>query len=55
VSSSEQMVAWLTELGSPLPAVIPLAINQVAPGLVVQGPVPGLDEEVHELHRRFRA
>ena len=55
VSSSEQMVAWLTELGSPLPAVTPLAINQVAPGLVVQGPVPGLDEEVHELHRRYRA
>jgi tRNA(Arg) A34 adenosine deaminase TadA len=55
VSSSQQMVAWLTELGSPLPAVIPLAINQVAPGLVVQGPVPGLDEEVRELHRRFRA
>jgi len=55
VSSSEQMVAWLTELGAPLPAVAPLAINQVAPGLVVQGPVPGLDEEVHELHRRFRA
>ena len=55
VSSSEQMVAWLTELRSPLPAVVPLAINQVAPGLVVQGPVPGLDEEVHELHRRFRA
>ena len=55
VSSSEQMIAWLTELGSPLPAVTPLAINQVAPGLIVQGPVPGLDEEVHELHRRYRA
>lgn len=55
VSSSEQMVAWLGELGLPSPAVVPLAINQVAPGLVVQGPVPGLDEEVHELHRRFRA
>jgi tRNA(Arg) A34 adenosine deaminase TadA len=55
VSSSEQMVAWLTELGSPLPAVIPLAINQVAPGLVVQGPVPGLDEEVRDLHRRYHA
>ena len=55
VSSSEQMVAWLTELGSPLPAVMPLAINQVAPGLVVQGPVPGLDEEVRDLHRRYHA
>jgi len=35
--------------------VLPLAINRVAPGLVVQGPVPGLDEQVRELHRRFRA
>jgi len=53
VSSSEQLVAWLGELGLPSSAVVPLAINQVAPGLVVQGPVPGLDEEVHDLHRRF--
>jgi tRNA(Arg) A34 adenosine deaminase TadA len=54
VSSSEQLTAWLGELGvSPSP-VAPLAVNQVAPGLVVQGPVPGLDEQVHELHRRFR-
>src|SRR5260370_9846783 len=55
VSSSEQMVACLTELGPPPPAVTPLATNQVAPGLGVQGPGPGLDEEVHELHRRYRA
>jgi hypothetical protein len=25
----------------------------VAPGIPVEGPVPGLDEEVHELHRRL--
>jgi tRNA(Arg) A34 adenosine deaminase TadA len=55
VSSSEQLIAWLAELGVPPSPVIPLAINQVAPGLVVQGPVPGLDEQVRELHRRFRA
>jgi tRNA(Arg) A34 adenosine deaminase TadA len=55
VSSSQQLVAWLAELGVPTSPVIPLAINQVAPGLVVQGPVPGLDEQVRELHRRFRA
>jgi tRNA(Arg) A34 adenosine deaminase TadA len=55
VSSSEQLVTWLTELGLAPSAVIPLAINQVAPGLVVQGPVPGLDEEVHDLHRRYHA
>ena len=53
VSSSEQLAAWLAELGAPPLPVVPLAANQVAPGLVVQGPVPGLDEQVHELHRRF--
>jgi tRNA(Arg) A34 adenosine deaminase TadA len=54
VTSSEQLTGWLAELGVPPSPVIPLAINQVAPGLVVQGPVPGLDEQVRELHRRFR-
>jgi tRNA(Arg) A34 adenosine deaminase TadA len=54
VSSSEQLIAWLAELGVPPSPVVPLAINQVAPGLVVQGPVPGLDEQVRDLHRRFR-
>jgi tRNA(Arg) A34 adenosine deaminase TadA len=53
VSSSEQLIAWRAELGLPLAAVVPLAVNQVAPGLVVQGPVAGLDEQVRELHRRF--
>ena len=55
VSSSEQLSAWLAKLGVPPLLVNPLPINQVAPGLVVQGPVPGLDEQVHELHRRFRS
>ena len=55
VSSSEQLIAWLAELGVPPSPVIPLAISQVAPGLVVQGPVPGLDEQVRQLHLRFRA
>jgi tRNA(Arg) A34 adenosine deaminase TadA len=54
VSSTEQMTGWLAELGvSPSP-VRPLAIGEIAPGLVVQGPVPGLDEQVRELHRQFR-
>jgi tRNA(Arg) A34 adenosine deaminase TadA len=55
VSSSEQLITWRAELGMPASPVLPLTINQVAPGLVVQGPVPGLDEEVHDLHRRFHA
>jgi tRNA(Arg) A34 adenosine deaminase TadA len=55
VSSSRQLTAWLTELGVGPSPVRPLAIDEVAPGLVVQGPVPGLDEQVHDLHRRFRS
>jgi tRNA(Arg) A34 adenosine deaminase TadA len=55
VSSSEQLIAWRTELGLPPSAVTPLPVDQVAPALVVQGPVPGLDQEVHDLHRRFHA
>jgi len=55
VSSTEQMIGWLAELGVGSSPVRPLAISEVAPGLVVQGPVPGLDEQVHDLHRRFRS
>jgi tRNA(Arg) A34 adenosine deaminase TadA len=54
VSSSEQLTAWLAELGVPAPVVRTLPVSEVAPGLVVQGPVPGLDEQVRQLHRRFR-
>jgi tRNA(Arg) A34 adenosine deaminase TadA len=53
VSSSKQLAAWLTELGVPLPPVRTLPVGEVAPGVTVQGPVPGLDEQVRELHRRF--
>ncbi|MFF4621117.1 nucleoside deaminase [Nonomuraea jabiensis] len=53
VSSSEQLAGWLSELGVPQPPVRTLPINEVAPGVVVEGPVPELAEEVHELHRRF--
>jgi tRNA(Arg) A34 adenosine deaminase TadA len=55
VSSSEQLTAWLAELGAAPPPVRTLPVNQVAPGLLVQGPVPGLDEQVRELHHRFRS
>jgi hypothetical protein len=54
VSSTGQLVGWLAELGVTGSPVRPLAINEVAPGVLVQGPVPGLDEQVHDLHRRFR-
>ena len=54
-TSSQQLGAWLAELGvSPAP-VLPLAITEVVPGLVVAGPVPELAEQVRDLHRRFRS
>ncbi len=55
VASSEQLGAWLAELGVPEAAVRPLAVQEVAPGVTVEGPVPQLTEEIHALHRRFHA
>ncbi len=54
-TSSEQMTGWLAELGVGPAPVLPLAINQVVPGLEVDGPAPQLAGQVRELHRRFRA
>lgn len=55
VTSSEQTGVWLAELGvSPAP-VLPLAITEVVPDLVVAGPVPDLAGQVRDLHRRFRS
>ncbi|MFI9828932.1 nucleoside deaminase [Streptomyces sp. NPDC051913] len=53
VASTEQLVGWLTELGVPSAPVRPLPVREVAPDVVVDGPVPELAEEVHALHRRF--
>jgi tRNA(Arg) A34 adenosine deaminase TadA len=53
VASSRQLSSWLAELGVPAPPVRPLPVDQVAPDVVVDGPVPGLADEVRALHRRF--
>ncbi|MFG3660533.1 hypothetical protein [Streptomyces sp. NPDC047706] len=45
--------AWLADLGVPPPPVRSLPVNEVAPGVVVEGPVPELTDAVRELHRRF--
>jgi hypothetical protein len=49
------LAAWLSELGVPEPPVRTLPIQAIVPGAVVEGPVDGLAEQVHELHRRFFA
>ncbi len=55
-SSSAQLVQWLSEAGAPAPPVLPLPVQQVAPGVAVQGPVDDLADEVRALqlaaHRR---
>lgn len=55
VASSEQLAAWLAELGVPPPPVLALPITAIVPGAVVEGPVPQLADEIRELHRRFFA
>jgi tRNA(Arg) A34 adenosine deaminase TadA len=55
VTSTEQAGAWLAELGVGPAPVLPLAIRDVVPGVEVAGPVPGLAEQVRDLHRRFRS
>jgi tRNA(Arg) A34 adenosine deaminase TadA len=54
VTSSAQVGTWLAELGVPAAPVRPLSIRDIVPDVEVAGPVPGLAEEVRELHRRFR-
>lgn len=53
VHSSAQLAGWLAEMDVAPPPVRMLPIQQVAAGIAVSGPVPGLDEKVRELHRRF--
>lgn len=52
-SSAEQLAGWLADMGVAPPPVSTLPIRDVVPGLVVEGPVPGLAEKVRDLHRRL--
>jgi tRNA(Arg) A34 adenosine deaminase TadA len=54
-TSSQQLGGWLADLGVSPARVLPLAITQVVPGLVVAGPAPELAGQVRDLHRRFRS
>ncbi|MDC0661038.1 nucleoside deaminase [Marinobacter sp. SS21] len=51
-SSSAQLADWLGKLGLPPAPVQTLPIKAVVPGVEVDGPVPELAAQVHELHRR---
>ncbi|WP_102272240.1 nucleoside deaminase [Cytobacillus massiliigabonensis] len=54
-SSSEQLGQWLGELGAAPSRVRNLPIQDVIIDSTVEGPVPELEEEVHQLHRQFYA
>ena len=53
VSSAEQLIDWLGEMGIAPPPVNPLPIQEVAPGIPVDGPVPEFAGEVLALHKQL--
>lgn len=53
ITSSEQLAGWLEEMDVETSPVRALPIAEVVAGLTVEGPVPELEEQVHELHRRM--
>ena len=55
VHSSAQLTQWRTELGVPPGPVAPLPVQQVAPNVPVDGPVPALESTMRELHARCAA
>jgi tRNA(Arg) A34 adenosine deaminase TadA len=51
--SSRQFNQWRKEMGSTRESPVrPLPIQEIAPFVKVEGPVPEVEAEVHELHRR---
>jgi tRNA(Arg) A34 adenosine deaminase TadA len=51
-TSTAQLGQWCAEWGIPPGPVAPLPIGAVAPGVVTEGPVAELADEVKELQRR---
>jgi tRNA(Arg) A34 adenosine deaminase TadA len=51
--SSAQLTAWREDWGLPPGPVRPMAITDVVPNAVVEGPVDAFTEEVRALHARF--
>jgi tRNA(Arg) A34 adenosine deaminase TadA len=50
--SSDRLLQWREDWGSPPPPVAALPIEHVVPSLTVDGPAPELEDELRELHRR---
>lgn len=53
ISSTKQLSKWRDEMGAKSNSPInPLAIQDVAPNIPIEGPIAGLDEEVKALQQR---
>ena len=50
--SSQQLGAWLAEIGIAPGPVRSIPAGDIAPGVTVEGPVPEFAEEMHALHLR---
>lgn len=53
--SARQLNEWLTELDVSASPVLSLPIQEVAPGVKVEGPAPELAHELRDLHNRYHA
>ena len=53
ITSSAQLAELFADLGVPPSPVRSLPIQDVVPGIAVEGPVPELVDEVQEMQRRF--
>ena len=52
VHSAAQLTSWRAELGAPASPVRPIPVRDVAPGVVVHGPVSELEAAARALHVR---
>jgi tRNA(Arg) A34 adenosine deaminase TadA len=50
--SAAQLARWRVGWGLPEGPVRVLAVHEVAPGVVVDGPAPELEDEMRDLHHR---
>lgn len=54
-TSTAQLLTWLQEFGAAPLAIMPLPIERIVPGIVVDGPVAEFGDTVRELHRQRHA
>ncbi|MFJ4696049.1 nucleoside deaminase [Streptomyces sp. NPDC088766] len=52
-ASSARLTTWLSGWGVPAAPVRALPVQEIAPGVPVEGPVPGPAREMRAPHRRF--